>query len=632
MKAVNLQLLTSIRDPEKVSLLFQELSGNLLLKRISPHEAASLWTLTERITEALDSAREDSSCLREVSAEPSCLRRISTDPDSSASQKTSAEPSCPRRISTDPDSSTSRNNAANPACPKGISDRSDASGNWLRLLDGFFFSYIIEHIGKEFDLLKISSDGESVLNIELKSEDIGEERIKKQLEQNRYYLSHTSRTIFSFTYVMDTDTLYHMNERGYLRPCSFDDLVNVLKRPSLVDCLTDGIDRFFRASDYLISPVAVPEKFLQGQYFLTNQQFDFRRKILDCLQAETCPVIGISGAAGTGKTLLLFDLAMQLSRKNPILLIHSGPLRRGHLLIDERLRNVTIRSGSPAYPSGECSGNDAARSDSLACLPGEYPGNGAARSDSLACLPDERRQNAAEPSGSLPDSQEWLSAYTCLLIDEADCLLPDVLDRFLAEAAAKQIPVILTFDPHHLLSGQQEEETGASASDRISESCDLLLAFSGNIRINRPVYSFLRTLLYLKNHAGKPDYSCIDVLFSPESADLSSLISYYREKGYTPIGVSSGTIENHAADTVIAQEYSKVLMVLDDNYYYDETLHLRAGKEEEAALKLVYEGLSRTRENLCLIISGNLPLFSRILDIRLHRLPETDAFASQSDD
>ena len=37
----------------------------------------------------------------------------------------------------------------------------------IDLLDGFFYSFIIDHIGKEFDLLKFG-DGKTVLNIELK--------------------------------------------------------------------------------------------------------------------------------------------------------------------------------------------------------------------------------------------------------------------------------------------------------------------------------------------------------------------------------------------------------------------------------------------------------------------------------
>ena len=50
--------------------------------------------------------------------------------------------------------------------------------------DNFFVSYTIEQIGKEFDLLKISENNQ-VLNIELKSDDVGEENIQKQLRKNR---------------------------------------------------------------------------------------------------------------------------------------------------------------------------------------------------------------------------------------------------------------------------------------------------------------------------------------------------------------------------------------------------------------------------------------------------------------
>ena len=51
--------------------------------------------------------------------------------------------------------------------------------------DGFFFSYVIDHISKEFDLVKVAEDKSKVLNIELKSMDIGTERIAAQLRQLR---------------------------------------------------------------------------------------------------------------------------------------------------------------------------------------------------------------------------------------------------------------------------------------------------------------------------------------------------------------------------------------------------------------------------------------------------------------
>ena len=469
-----------------------------------------------------------------------------------------------------------------------LKKHSGQPSGFLSFLDGFFFSYVIEHIGKEFDLLKISSDGECVLNIELKSEDIGEERIKKQLEQNRYYLSHAARTIYSFTYVLSTGILYSLNDRSYLRRCPAEELVRVLCRPALQDHLTEGISRFFRSSDYLISPVAAPDRFLQGQYFLTNQQFDFKRRILEHIGSEPAPVISITGIAGTGKTLLLFDLAMSLSRKNRVLFLHSGQLRKGHHIINERLKNVDI-------------------------------------------LPAADKRTAAD-----------LSVYSILMIDEADYLSAERLTEYLARAKTAGIPSILAYDPHQLLGGRSKEEidqeTGRSEAVNeapisgtaafISSLCTLSLSFTGNIRINRPVYTFLRTLLNLKDHAGYPDYSCIEVLYAQTPYELHLLKQYYTERGYQLLTALSA---NAKQNTVIAQEYDKVMMVLDDRFYYDESLHLcvtedHAGSgnpgravDADAPIRLLYEGLSRTRENLCLVIAGNKKLFSQILSIRLHQ-------------
>ena len=49
----------------------------------------------------------------------------------------------------------------------------------LNIFDGFFYSFEIPQIGKEFDLLRISRD--LIVNIELKSQNVPEHRIKQQL-------------------------------------------------------------------------------------------------------------------------------------------------------------------------------------------------------------------------------------------------------------------------------------------------------------------------------------------------------------------------------------------------------------------------------------------------------------------
>ena len=436
------------------------------------------------------------------------------------------------------------------------------SSDWIPYFDGFFFSYTIEHIGKEFDLLKLSSDGEYAVNIELKSENIGTERIKKQLEQNRYYLSNAIHRIYSFTYVMGTGELYTLNDRNYLRQCSFSDLTEVLCRPVLQEYLEEGIDRFFRSSNYLISPVADPERFLQGQYFLTNQQYQFKQMILEHLQTKELPVISITGIAGTGKTLLLFDLAVSLSRKNRVLLLHAGQLRMGHHVINARLKNVDIASAAAEEPAAE------------------------------------------------------LSAYSFVMIDEADYLSQGLLTHYLEMAKRSKIPVILAYDPHQLLSELFPEEQENVLEETMKAASTLSLAFSGNIRINRPVLSFLRTLLHLNDHAGHPDYSCVDVLFAPTEEDLRRLVRYHTDRGYQLITRLSGL---EREDTVIAQEYCKVIMVLDQNCYYDESDRLCVADGKDTTIRLLYEGFSRTREKLCLVIVGNEKLYEQILSIRVCR-------------
>ena len=48
---------------------------------------------------------------------------------------------------------------------------------------------------------------------------------------------------------------------------------------------------------------------MTGDYFLTNQQHDIKKKIVDLILLDDREhILGITGKAGTGKTLLLYDI------------------------------------------------------------------------------------------------------------------------------------------------------------------------------------------------------------------------------------------------------------------------------------------------------------------------------------
>ena len=105
-----------------------------------------------------------------------------------------------------------------------------ASRASLQDFDSFYYNYSIPQIGKEFDLLKITPD--SILNIELKSQEIEFDKIENQLRRNKHYLRHLSRQIYSFTYVASTNEVYQLNGGECLEFSDMDTLLNIMHQLS----------------------------------------------------------------------------------------------------------------------------------------------------------------------------------------------------------------------------------------------------------------------------------------------------------------------------------------------------------------------------------------------------------------
>ena len=96
----------------------------------------------------------------------------------------------------------------------------------------------------------------------------------------------------------------------------------------------------FQAELYLISPLTEPERFLKKEYFLTSQQRDIERQILKRIRGERKGYFWFSGLPGTGKTLLLYDIAMKLSVRQKVCIIHCGEAGKEWKILHERLRRI----------------------------------------------------------------------------------------------------------------------------------------------------------------------------------------------------------------------------------------------------------------------------------------------------
>ena len=124
---------------------------------------------------------------------------------------------------------------------KAFSGRLNESMEEGYMLD-FFYSFTMPKLGKEFDLLRINDD--SVINVELKSGNVPDDLIRKQLLQNKYYISTLGKTMYFFTYVSNTDRLVRLSRSEKLVETTWEELVTVLK--SQRECYTGDIEDLFR--------------------------------------------------------------------------------------------------------------------------------------------------------------------------------------------------------------------------------------------------------------------------------------------------------------------------------------------------------------------------------------------------
>lgn len=423
-------------------------------------------------------------------------------------------------------------------------------------LSGFYYSYTIRHISKEFDLLKFPRGRNCVLNIELKSADVGEQRIREQLLQNQYYLGHLSDTIFSYTYVSSLHRLYRLNTHGYLQQVPLETLRDLLRDPDFLLPREGDIDALFDAVYYLISPITTPEKFLNGEYFLTNQQHEFRRQILSAIRTGKRPLlIGIGGGAGTGKTLLLYDLAMVLSRRHRVRILHCGSLSQGHRILDRKLRNVAIFSadGTPASEEGE-------RADA----PVDY-----------------------------------------LLVDEAGRLSPEQFQALSDLAEREKLVCIFCYDAARF---RFADENGRALQKSMQERADLSLVLSGNIRINRSLASFTRILFDRREEPGDRNFSSVLLRLAHGGRERAVFCELLRQQGFV--------LSGEGAFPAAGSEADRVAVILGPEFSYDAegVLHGASGEEENlSALQLLYDEISRAREALCLLVLDNDALFADLL-------------------
>lgn len=439
----------------------------------------------------------------------------------------------------------------------------------------FFYSFQIPKLGKEFDLLQIKEN--QIVNIELKSGAVSEEAIRKQLIQNRYYLSVLGKTIRSYTYISSQERLVRLNNHDHIVEADWTELCRDLQEKSAD--YEGEVEDLFQAELYLISPLAEPDRFLQKEYFLTSQQRDIEWQILKRIRAQRTGFFWFTGLPGTGKTLLLYDIAMKLSvRHKKVCMIHCGEAGRKWKILHERLKRIDFLSDG----------------------------------------------QIGEDDGQL-NGKMCLEEYDGILVDEAHLLTVEKL-KILLELRKDQ-PVIFSSDCEDMISPDEADQSTIQMIGQLPEVLSFHL--TNRIRTNAELSSFIQNIMHFTGRKNQKGYPDIVVVYANDEEEKRKLLKGFEQQGYRQpeyLGEAAdergceyekipGTEE--IANSAVC-EVRAVVEVLDERYYYDGQGYMRSRRKNadgKSDVRGLFHRLNLAKERIALVVEENEKLYEMLLEV-----------------
>ena len=444
------------------------------------------------------------------------------------------------------------------------------------IFNGYIIGYTIPQISKEFDLLRF---GEGlVVNIELKgplSDDIKIEKILSQMRKNYYYLKFLDKPLRLYTFVEDDGFYEYSTETDSLERIDIKSLITVLQEQVIFEEV--DIENIFVPSNYLVSPFNKTESFIGKEYFLTNDQESAKNDILQGIEKKKYEFFCISANAGTGKTLLIYDIAhTYIKKKKNVLIIHCGKLNQGHSVLSEEYKWNIISISSITKRTVE----------------------------------------------------DYIKNRDLIVIDEAQRIREWQLKPIIAIALENNTPIIFSYDVEQYLSEGESRDVKEFLNDNHPESKIYYKQLTNKIRTNKEMASFITNLKYIGRSNTYLDYRNVTIEYFEDIREIKKYIQYLSECcgwkaiTYTNSQYSTEPLDRLAsvsrinAHDVIGQEFEKVVFVMDSNFHYDERGVLTCEKNYYSTKGMFYQIVTRVVDKMKIIVLKNPKLYEKLLSIK----------------
>ena len=360
----------------------------------------------------------------------------------------------------------------------------------------------------------------------------------------------------------------------YIEEVSFDLLLNKLNEQQLKEI--NNIHDLFDPINYLVSLFDSPEAFLNDEYFLTMQQSTFKKEILDIHPAKNPAFIMIEGGAGTGKTLLTYDIAKEYMRNGKnVLVFQCGKLHKGL----EKLRD-------------------------------DYHW----KIELLSHFNVKQHEEAND-----------FSRYDVIIFDEAQRLEKSQLEKFLKLTKNAKLQCIFSLDRQHWLL-LPDNNIAEFIEQQVNPKKYELKTI---IRYNKEMHAFINNLFDLSKRSPLQKYSNITIQYFSSYHDAKGYLEYLTNEGWVVMDYTASNSNGYSYDVatnrseedndVLGEEYNYVAAVMDDSFYYKSNQTLSTVELEEMPnyypAKMLYQNIIRVRKKLHLVVIHNPELLRTILEI-----------------
>ena len=220
-----------------------------------------------------------------------------------------------------------------------------------------------------------------------------------------------------------------------------------------------------------------------------------------------------------------------------------------------------------------------------------------------------------------------IGANSIIFIDEAQRIRLPQLSALLGKAVELQVPIFFSFDTKQYLRTGETLDIGEYLCQhypfiRLSKK-----KLTNKIRTNKAMASFIINMFEKGKSQDNLNYDCVTVDYFDTPELAKEYMAFLRESGWTAITYTTSTCDADPYDDlkefgdcnahgVIGQEFSKVVFVMDQNFWYGEKGKLQMKDGYYSASGMLYQIVTRVVDELKIIVLGNPSLYLDLLKIK----------------